>query len=544
MKKQLFLILSLVILIISCTENSPVFQAPLFDNLGHLHYPITTKNKYAQQFFDQGLTFSYAFNHAEAARSFKEAARLDSTCAMAYWGWALVLGPNINAPMDPANIDTVNMLVGKAMQFSNTCTAKEQVLIQALAKRYPAEPIADRSELDIQYSEAMKEAWLKYPDDDHIGALYGESIMDCHPWNYWKQNGDPQPWTAEIIDVFEKVLKLNPNNPGANHYYIHAVEASNNPDRAVICAERLPSLIPGGGHTVHMPAHIFMRVGRYHDAVVANENAGRVDSLYITNCKIQGFYPLFYYPHNIHFLSAAYSMEGNKAGAIKAGISTSQHTDHVMMAQAAFGASLQHYATIQDMTKVRFAMWDDILNEPEPELIYLKCIWRYARGMAYTGKNDLDAAQGELNELKMLSQDTILRTLPIFMNTSDKIVAIAQQVLAGEILQKKGKPDEAIKYLTAAVALEDSLIYNEPPDWFYPARHDLGAVLMENKKYQEAEQVYRRDLELNRENGWSLMGLYQALLKQNKLQEAADVKKRFDAAWKYADIEITTSSLM
>ncbi|MFI5171607.1 MAG: hypothetical protein ACHQFW_04410 [Chitinophagales bacterium] len=538
-------VIGLFFLFISCAKKEDEnFQAPLFDNMGKLHYQVTTKSKNAQRFFDQGLSLAYAFNHQEAARSFKEAARLDSTCAMAYWGWALVLGPNINAPMDPANIDTVNNIVVNALKFKDKCTEKEQALIDAIAKRYPPDATADRAQLDLQYSAAMKEVWAKYPDDDNVGALYGESIMDCHPWDYWKKNGEPQEWTPEIIEVFEKVLQLNPDHPGANHYYIHAVEASANPDRAIPSADKLPSLIPGGGHIVHMPAHIYMRVGRYHDAVVANENASLVDSLYISHCKIQGFYPLAYYPHNIHFLSAAYSMVGNKAGAIKSGKGTSMHTDHSMMGIPALGAALQHYTTIPDMTMVRFGMWDEILKEPEPELIYLKCIWHYSRGMAYTGKNNLVEAENELRILNELSEDTILKTLPIFYNTVDKIVMISKQVLEGEILEKSGKHDEAIKSLSLGVMLEDSLIYNEPSDWFYPVRHHLGAVLMENKKYAEAEIVYRRDLELNRDNGWALMGLYLALKIQNKNAEAEAVKKKFDAAWQWADIKINSSRII
>ncbi len=458
-----------------------------------------------------------------------------------HWYW----GPNINLSMQEENIPVAWEALQKAQQLKLNGTQKEQAYIDALAHRYAKNPPEDRTALDEAYAEAMGKLAEKYPDDMDAKTLYAEALMDLHPWNYWQDNGEPQPWTPEILRVLESVIEREPNHPGANHLYIHAVEAEH-PERALPSADRLGQLVPGAGHLVHMPSHIYIRTGDYHEGTLANERAVQADNEYLTQCRQQGIYPMGYVPHNHHFLWATAMMEGQSERSISAAISTSSLVNTELMRQPGLG-TLQHYWVIPLYGYVRFAKWDQILDHPEPDrdLIYPRGVWHYARGMAFVGKNDINEAEAELSKLKAIAAIDSLSEVTIWdINTTQELVQIASNVLEGEIEARKGNYDQAVKLLNEAINIESQLTYNEPPDWFFPVRHNLGSVLLEANRPAKAEQVYREDLNKFPKNGWSLYGLWQSLEAQQKTNEAQQVKQQFENAWKYADIELSASRLM
>lgn len=520
-------------------------KAPILNGLHGINFKISTRVKEAQNYFNQGMMLSYGFNHAEAARSFYEAIRLDSTCAMAYWGFAYVLGPNYNAGMEEDNFQRAYDAGVKALQLAGGCTPKEKALIEALATRYVAQPPVDRKTLDIAYATAMKKVYNEYPSNPDIGALYAESLMNLHPWDlYQKKTKMPQPWTGELVTVLEHLMKINPGHPGAHHFYIHALEASGMPEKALASAGLLNKLVPGSGHLIHMPSHIYINTGDYHLGTLSNINAIKADSIYTTTCHAQGAYPLAYYPHNYHFLTATATLEGNSSLAWQAAVQVQKHTAKEVMVQPGWG-TLQHYYTIPYYVAVKLAMWDTIFSLPFPpkDLVYPKAIWHYARGMAYLGKKDIANAKNEMKMLSVLSGDTTLRNLTIWnINTSADLVQIALKVLRAEVEVKQKQMDKAIVLLREAVSQEDGLNYNEPPDWFFSVRHYLGAVLLNTGKYSEAEKIYLEDLQTWKKNGWALAGLYQARLKQGKKIEAEKTKVAFDKAWQYADFKLVSSS--
>lgn len=520
-------------------------KAPRLQGLEGIDFRITTTSKEAQDYFNQGMMLAYGFNHAEAARSFFEAARLDSTCAMAWWGFGYVLGPNYNAGMENDNYQRAYEATLKAKALSKNCTLKELALIDALAKRYAPQPPANRGPLDIAYSDAMKKVYAQFPKDPDIGALYAESIMDLHPWDlYDKKTKSPRPWTPELMKVLEHLMKVNPMHPGAHHFYIHALEASATPEKALPSARLLDTLVPGSGHLVHMASHIYINTGDYHLGSVSNIAAVRTDSVYTTVCHAQGAYPISYYPHNYHFLVATAALEGNSKLAWHAAQKLQQHTSAELMKMPGWG-TLQHYYYIPLYVAVKLSMWDTILTIPSPaqELIYPRSIWHYARGMAFLGKHDLSNAQKEMDSLKLLSADTTLKHITIWnINTTADLVQIANKVLAAGIALRKKDTTGSIALLKEAIAMEDNLNYNEPPDWFFSVRHHLGAVLLKAGKYSEAEKVYRDDLKTWKKNGWALIGLYDALTQQKKNAEAQQVHAAFKEAWKYADLNIESSS--
>jgi tetratricopeptide (TPR) repeat protein len=519
--------------------------APLLQGMGDLHHAITTKSEMAQRFFNQGLTLSYAFNHKEAERSFREAARLDPDCAMAYWGIALVLGPNINAAMDNAEVPNAYAAIQKALALAPNVSEKEQACINALAKRYAAEPVADRKALDEAYADAIREVAQRYPDDPDAAALFAEASMDLHPWKYWELDGSPKPWTPEIVNTLEAGLQKWPQHPGLNHFYIHAVEASPNPARALANADLLGNLVPNAGHLVHMPAHIYIRTGRYQDAVVANERAIAADSSYITQCHAQGMYPVAYVPHNHHFLSAAATFGGNSEKALMAAHHMAMNQDRKLMREPGYG-TLQHYMMIPLYAMIKFGKWEEILQEaaPESDLLYPTGVWHFARGMAFTRTNHLDEAGEELAKLKIIAADTSLKHVTIWdINTTYDLLQIAAEMLSGELAAKKGDFNEAISRLQKAVEHEDNLTYDEPPPWYTPARHNLGAVLLEAGRAAEAQRVFEEDLKKYPENGWSLFGLQQSLLAQGKKAEADEAKQRFEQAWIGADVNLRASRM-
>ena len=517
---------------------------PLQDDLGNHHYPVSTSVSMAQRYFDQGLILSFGFNHAEAARSFREAARLDPKCAMCYWGEALVLGPNINAPMDASAVPQAYAAVQKALSLVGNASDKEQALIQAVVKRYSKEVMKDRRKLDEGYAEAMRNVFKQYPDDPVIGALSAEALMDLHPWDFWTKNGEAKPWTTEIVSTLEAVLEKAPNNPLANHLYIHAIEASPHPEKALPSAERLATLVPGSGHLVHMPAHIYIRVGRYRDAALANQKAVKVDQHYLNHSHAESIYTAAYVPHNYHFLWAAAIKTGQQKLAMQAARDTAAKVNPEAMRDPGFAGTLQHFWLIPLYTKALFGQWTEILQEPTPpaDLLYPTGIWHYTRGLAFIRQGKLDQAQQELAELNKIMNDPAIAELTIFeLNSISQILNIAEAMLAGEIAAERGDYDTAVTHLKHAVQVEDGLNYTEPKDWYLPPRQVWGAVLLKTRKASEAEQVYREDLHYHPQNGWSLFGLVQSLRAQNKSQEAEAIQQQFDQAWADADVTLTSS---
>ncbi len=538
-------ILIAVITFAGC-ERQPDKKAPLFSGLGNLNYPVTTGSELAQKYFDQGLTFAYGFNHEEAFRSFKEAARLDTNCAMAYWGMAYVLGPNINLPMDAGSVRTAYDAIQKAITLLDNETQEEKDLITALSKRYSKEPVDDRTSFDQAYSDAMREVHNKYPDNLDAATIFAESIMDLHPWDYWNKDGSAQSWTTEITSVLESVIKRQPDHMGANHLYIHSVEASKSPDRGLASADRLRYLVPGAGHLVHMPAHIYIRTGKYHEGSLANTRAVKSDEAYISQCRQQGFYPISYYPHNYHFLWATATLEGDSKTAIDAALKTAETPPDSLLDMCGY-QTLQHFSVIPLYAYATFGKWNEIMNYPEPknERPYMKAVWHYARAMAFIGENKLEDAESEIKAIDKIKTENDLDDFVIWdINPAGTLMHIAAEVTRGELQAKKKNYSEAIAHLKKAVGLEDQLRYDEPPTWFYPCRQNLGAVLIEAGKYAEAEKVYRENLAEIPDNGWGLYGLHEALLKQNKTKEADEVESRFKEAWKYADVELTSSRIL
>ena len=486
--------------------------APRLQNLGAHAFQVTTKSRQAQLFINQGVNLAYGFNHAEAGRAFREAARLDPDCAMAYWGQALVLGPNINVPMSPDDEPKARELAQKAVTLKPKASPRERAYIDAVAQRYSGKA-EDRKARDQGYADAMRDLHRLYPDDLDAATMYAEALMDLRPWGYWMPDGRPHPGTSEAVATLEAVLQRNPRHPGANHYYIHLLEPTKNPERAEAAADRLLKLMPGAGHMVHMPSHIFQRVGRYADAAASNEQAVLADEDYIAQCSAQGIYPIGYYPHNIHFLWWASTMEGRSKTAVEAARKVASKVSDEMMEPLPL---LAGFRVVPYYALTRFGLWDEMLAEPAPadRFLYLKGTWRYARGLALAAKGRTADAEVELAELRRSAADPALNYTLFSPNTAASILAIAPEVLAGDLAARGRDYDRAIAHLERGVRLEDGLTYTEPAEWNYPVRQLLGAVLLEAGRAKEAETVYWEDLKRNPENGWSLFGLAQALTAQ------------------------------
>jgi tetratricopeptide (TPR) repeat protein len=515
-------------------DSQPAAHAPLFDDLGSLHHAVSTRSSLAQRYFDQGLRLVYAFNHGEAIASFNEAARIDSSCAMCYWGVALALGPNINAPMDTAQERQAYAALEQARARLPYASPRERRYVEALATRYAATPGEARTAHDSAYARAMRDLARGDSTDVDATVLYAEAMLDLRPWDQWTRDGQPKPGTEEVVATLERALARDRDHPGACHYYIHAVEASPRPERALPCAERLPGLMPGAGHLVHMPAHLYMRVGRYADAVRANERAAHVDHDYIERRKPDWLYPVFYYPHNLHFLWAAASMEGRSAEAIQASrdLLASVPLDLVRQVPMAEFLTPTPYFALE-----RFSRWDDILRESAPptDLRYTVGMWHYARGLAQTAKGKAADAAVERDSLAAITGATPADRM-VGLNSTRNLLTIALGVLDGRMAAARGDVDGAVRKLTQAAALEDSLTYDEPPPWYHPVRQVLGDVLLSGGRPAEAERAYREDLQRNRENGWSLHGLAMSLRAQHKPD--ADVERRWRKAWARADVQL------
>jgi len=516
--------------------------APLFDDLDVLDHPVTSDSAEARRYFNQGLVLLYGFNHNEAVRSFQAAATMDPECAMAYWGIAYAHGPNINRPMEDADVPKAWIALQSARNYAPKASPREQAYIEALTARYVREPIKDRSGLDQAYADAMKKVAEAYPDDLDAWTLYAESLMDTTPWNYWEKDLAPKPATAALLKALEHVLKRNPDHPGANHFFIHAVESGPTPRLGLPSADRLRDLDVRTGHLVHMPAHIYLRVGQYRDASIANEKAVKVDRGYIRACQAQGFYPGVYYPHNLHFLWYATAWEGRSKDSLR----TARRIVNFELDNRCGPTTVveaPRFRHLPLLVQARFGHWEDLLATPTPKdaHVFDQAMWHFARGLADIATGSLDEAarhQAALHDLgtgdKATADDN-----PYFPGS--QLLAVADHVLTGKLAQSRQDQAAAVAALTEAVRLQDELPYMEPPYWYYPTRESLGAALLQFEQPAQAEQAFREDLAHHPRNAWGLFGLSQALREQGKDAEAARVQGEFEQAWKHADTGLELS---
>ncbi len=509
-------------------------DVPLYDNLGTLHHEITTEVAAAQDYFDQGLRWLYAFNHVAAAQSFMVAESLDPTCAMCGWGVALANAPNLNLPMDSAAGAEGYAAIQRALENAPGATTGERALIEAMAARFDADPLAARPALDSAYARAMGEVAAAYPGDPDAQVLYADALMNLSPWSYYTEDGEPRPDTPLILARLEAVLEQNPDHPGACHLFIHAVEA-NEPELAIPCAEHLAALMPGAGHIVHMPGHIYIRVGRYADAIEANRHAVHADESYLEGPHVsrRGVYPQGYYPHNYHFMGFAALMAGDSETAVYAARKVSEKVGPEIAREIEW---LEVITPFVYWTLVSFGMWDEVLAEPPPpsDLRFTTGQAWYARGVAFAATGERAQAEAALDTV-----DAIVANYA--EGDARTALRIAAEALAGEIALRNGDAELGARHFRSAAELEDGLTYNEPPTWYYPMRQSLGRALLEAGRPAEAEAAYREDLERFPNNGWSLFGLQQSLAAQGKAREAAAVQVQFEEAWKSADVTLEAS---
>ena len=514
-------------------------RVPLYDDLGVYHYEISSEEPLAQQYFDQGMRLYYAFNHSEAIRAFRAAQQIDADCAICWWGEALAWGPNINLPMDKPSAQAAYAAIEQAMQRSDSASESERALIAALATRYAADAPEDRASLDQDYADAMAELVDRFPLDLDVAVLFAEARLDLRPWDYWDENRQPQPGIGEALDQLQRVINTDETHPGACHFYIHAVEAVY-PERAVDCAERLAKLMPGAGHLVHMPGHIYIRIGRYLDAVQANTHAVHADENYIRDQQPgMGMYTVGYYPHNYDFMAFAAMMIGRSELAVE---SAEQVT--ALLPEEMFGSPgmdfLQHWSVRPLLMRIRFAQWQAIKDVPAPSEIYPHAVamWHYAQGRASLALNDVASAESHLAALREIAKSPDLEGLRMEFNQSRQLLAIAETVLTGWRDATIGDHESAIATLGKAVRLEDELFYGEPPEWSVPTRQELGKILLLAGEGGSAEQVFMEDLAKFPENGWSLYGLYKALQMQGQTAGANAALDQWRSVWSTADVEM------
>lgn len=504
---------------------------PLWTDLGSLSMPITTASRAAQRYFDQGLRFAFAFNHGEARRAFLAAQRLDPGCAMCYWGEALVLGPNINAPMFPEAIAPALAASRQAQALADGATAREQALIAALAKRYTDDAKAERAPFDAAYGDAMAEVARRFPADDTIQTLYAEALMDMQPWDYWEAGGTrPKGRVGDLIPTLERVLQRNQNHPGAIHLYIHAVEASANPKRALPHARRLAALMPGAGHLVHMPAHIYYRVGLYRESLATNVEAVAADERHFARTPPDPFYRAAYYPHNVHFLMASAQMGGDGKTALAA----AAKLDRIIAPDLVKSAGiLQPVKAAPYFAHAQFSSPDTILAlpDPGPDFVLVQALWHYARAVAFAGKRDGASAEREIAALQDIEGQGDFQPLNEWQVPGQAIVQTARHVASGRLAAARGDLPGAIKAYEQAVAIEDSLSYMEPPYWYYPVRQSLGAVLLRAGRVDAAEQAFRTSLAKTPNNGWALFGLEQVFRQRGDAKAAAAARQALQRAW-------------
>jgi tetratricopeptide (TPR) repeat protein len=521
--------------------------APLFSGMGSFHMPITTRDTDAQRYFDQGMVLAFGFNHAESIRSFRAAQTLDSDCAMCFWGEALATGPNINvtnngkAVMTPEERASARAAIDHALTLVDGVTPKERSWILALDKRYDGQRETPRDPLDRAWADALSEMVDAYPDDMTVASVYAEALMNTMPWDYWGPSGEAKPDTQAVIKSLERVMAADPEHPLALHLYIHALEASSNAQKAERAADALANLVPGSGHLVHMPSHIYFRVGRYQDAALANIRAADVDEAYIAECNAQGFYPALYYPHNIHFLWASATMQGQSELSLK---SARRVVENVRIEQVEQFPTIQFFRTVPMLSLVRFARWEEILSEPEPHapFAFARAIWHYGRGVAYASMENKESALKELAAIERLEPEVD----EIFMGNvypAKSLIGIAKSLLRGEIAFRSGAMAAAVTSFEQAVAMQDALPYTEPPFWYYPTRQSLGAALLADGRAAEAQLVFEADLEQYPMNGWSLYGLTEALNAQGLTAPAEAARQRFETVWQFSDVTLSSSVL-
>jgi len=512
----------------------------LYDSLGNYSYRITTASPDAQRWFDQGLRLVYGFNHHEAQKAFREAARLDPTCAMCFWGIALTEGSNYNSPTDADREKRGLAAVRQAEQLATGARPPERALIRALAKRHSADPGATREALDRAYADAMRDVARQFPDDLEAATFFADAMMNLRPWNLWTPDGTPHPGTEEIAQTLERVLARNPDHPGALHLYIHAIEASRQPGRAEAAADRLARLMPGAGHIVHMPSHIYWRVGRYADAVTVNTAAVQADRAYFQTAQPSPIYRGLYHPHNIDFIWQSASMQGRSAETIRAAREFAANAPAEMIKQM---PDMETAPVAPMVALVRFGRWDDVLGlaAPPREWPYTRGVWHHARGLAFNAKGQAAEARRELGELEAILGSVPPKRTVAFFFRAKNVLQLAANVLAGEIAAKTGDGASAERLLRAAVAEQDTHWFTEPPPWYFPVRQALGAVLLQFGRAGDAERVYRDDLGRNPGNGWSLFGLAQSLRAQGKMAEAMRVEENFRKAWAQADVKLSAS---
>jgi tetratricopeptide (TPR) repeat protein len=506
-------------------------DAPLLERLGAIHFPISTKDPQAQRYFDQGLALAYGFNHWEAQRSFRAAQALDPACAMCFWGEALVLGPNINAPMDAAANEPALAAIAEARRLAPDASEKEQALIAALASRYSADPAAERSALDLAYADAMQEVARKFPDDLDVATLYAESIMDLSPWNYWADGGTmPKGRTAELVATLEKVLAANPDHIGAIHLYIHAVEASDRPERAEPYADRLAAQNVSAGHLAHMPSHIYYRLGRYKDSLELNKAAVAADEAYLAEAKPEGFYSGTYYPHNIHFVLVSAQMAGEGTTAIEAAEKLGRSIPDEIARVVPW---IQPVKAAPLFAHTQFSAAETVLALPSPgdDFPYVKAMWHYARGTAHAGAGDSEAARAEAEAIAAIGRSADFSGLTSGGVPAPDLLELARHVVLARVAQAEGNLDKAIAEFEAAAALEKALPYMEPPFWYYPVEQSLGAVLLQAGQTDRAEEVFRQSLVAAPNNGWACFGLLQVHKTRGDAEQTSIYEARLGRSW-------------
>jgi tetratricopeptide (TPR) repeat protein len=516
-------------------------SAPLLNGMGHLHHSITTSNPLAQRYFDQGLTLVYGFNHDEAARSFAYAAKLDPKCAMAYWGLALAKGPNYNEwTIDAGREKVAAEAIQKAQSLAAGSSAAEQDYIRAFSKRLSSDPKANQTKLGENYRDAMRQLRRRYPNDMDAAVLYAESLMVLHAWKLWTPDGKPARGTEEAIKVLEAVLKRDADNIGANHFYVHAIEESPHPERAMASARKMADLTPGAGHLVHMPAHIYIRTGDYYAASLANKQAMGADQGYIEKYHVHTMYSMMYYTHNMHFLAVSSSLEGNFADASRVAAQITKGVTPYLKDHP----EAESFLPTEIFVLVRFRRWPELERLPEPDksLVQAHALWRFGRGMAFSGEGKLEPAAEERDALA-----TEVKPMPakaeFGYNTAGQIFGIAQWMLDANIARAKREYKESAELLKKAALAEDALAYDEPPDWYLPPRESLGAVLFLDGRASEAETVFRAELKQHAKNPRALFGLAECLRAEGKSGEEAEVRKQFEEGWKHADVQLRMEDL-
>ena len=553
MNKALFFLTTLILL--SCSDNQSLINvdeivkkanAPLLKGLGNHSFKISSDIEGVQEYFDQGLIMAFAFNHAESVRSFKAAQRLDPNCAICFWGEALARGPNINvtsdgkAVMSPENRKEAFKAFKIAESLKESASLKERDFIEALKTRYNGNPKTSRVDLDLNYAKSMEDLYKKYPDDNDAASLYAEALMITMPWNYWAEDGNPKPDTVKVISTIERVLELDENHPLAIHLYIHAVEASSDPGRAEAAADRLGKLVPGAGHLVHMPSHIYWRVGRYKDASQANIEAAKVDEDYISQCNAQGFYPALYYPHNIHFLWAASTMEGKSELSIESALKVSNYVSEEQIRSVPF---LEFFHTPPLLSYVRFGKWQEILvyKEPIKDFKYSRSIFHYAKSVAYAATGDIEKAKKHQKLITSFIDSSEVDLMVKAGHPTKQLIKIANNLALGSISMYQKDFLSAINDFEKAVLLQDNLPYTEPPFWYYPTRQTLGHVFLQSKKPHEAIKTFKKDLKDYPKNGWSYFGLHKAY---EEIGDSINSKKSlemFENLWDGSDIDVSSS---